>query len=86
MKNLLSALIIFLLTASLCVAQGDEIIPGDNLVVEGIPKIPAALAETISRYTEFRSASLMSWHPTRREMLITQKSLTTLTTRRHSSK
>jgi len=53
--------------------QTGEIAPGDNLVVEGIPKIPAALAETVGRYTEFRSASLQSWHPTRREMLISTR-------------
>ena len=44
--------------------------PGDNLVADGIPEIPAALAETVGRYTEFRSAALAGWHPTRREMLI----------------
>jgi dipeptidyl aminopeptidase/acylaminoacyl peptidase len=44
--------------------------PGDNLVVQGVPKIPAALAERVARYTEFRSAGLAGWHPVRREMLI----------------
>ena len=44
--------------------------PGENLVVEGLPPIPAALAERASRYTEFRSADLLDWHPTRREILI----------------
>jgi dipeptidyl aminopeptidase/acylaminoacyl peptidase len=28
------------------------------------------LAESVGRYTEFRAATLASWHPTRREMLI----------------
>jgi len=40
--------------------------PGENLLVQGIPAIPA----TIARYTEFRSAAVFSWHPQRREMLI----------------
>jgi dipeptidyl aminopeptidase/acylaminoacyl peptidase len=44
--------------------------PGENLIVDGIPPIPAALAAEVERYTEFRSATLWSWHPTRREMLI----------------
>ena len=44
--------------------------PGDNLVVEGLPQIPAALAERASRFTEFRSAGLQSWHPHERSMLI----------------
>src|SRR3989454_8534601 len=51
-------------------AQEAEIPPGDNLVVEGIPGVPATLAETVSRYTEFRRAALLSWHPIKREMLI----------------
>ena len=51
--------------------QGGAVVaPGDNLVVEGVPPIPASLAEEVRRYTEFRSATLGSWHPTRREMLI----------------
>src|SRR5687768_6546552 len=50
-------------------AQG-TIVPGDNLVVEGIPAIPASLADDVGRYTEFRAAAISSWHPTRREMLI----------------
>ncbi len=47
--------------------------PGDNLTVEGIPPIPAAIAEQANRYTEFRGAGFMSWHPTRREMLISTR-------------
>ena len=31
--------------------------PADNLVVEGVPAIPKALAEKLQRYTEFRAAS-----------------------------
>jgi len=44
--------------------------PGDNLATDGLPEIPAAVAEAVGRYTEFRSAALASWHPTKREMLI----------------
>jgi Tol biopolymer transport system component len=51
-------------------ANNIEIVPGDNLVVEGIPKIPVSLAEMDGRYTRSRWATLSSWHPTRREMLI----------------
>jgi len=51
-------------------AQNGEIVPNENLVAEGIPKIPAALGESVARYSEFRSAFFTSWHPTRREMLV----------------
>src|SRR5271157_5716427 len=69
MKRFLRVLALALLSA-LAFAQSDEIVPNENLVAEGIPKIPAALAESVGRYSEFRSAWPESWHPTRREMLI----------------
>jgi len=59
-----------ILFASLALAQSDEVVPNENLVVEGIPKIPSSLAESVGRYGEFRSADFSSWHPTRREILI----------------
>ena len=46
------------------------IAPAENLVVKGVPKIPASLVETAGRYASFRSAGLLDWHPGRREMLI----------------
>jgi dipeptidyl aminopeptidase/acylaminoacyl peptidase len=49
------------------------ITPNENLILSGIPPIPAELAATVSRYTEFRSASLSSWHPVQREMLISTR-------------
>src|SRR5215472_15252834 len=51
-------------------AQEKMIAPGENLVTEGLPKIPASLAETIGRYTESRDAFQTDWHPRRREMVI----------------
>jgi dipeptidyl aminopeptidase/acylaminoacyl peptidase len=61
------------LFAGLAVAQGGEIAPNENLVVEGVPKIPASLAETVDRYTNFRGAALNSWDPVKREMLISTR-------------
>ena len=45
----------------------------ENLVVEGVPAITPELRADVGRYLEFRSASFNSWHPTRREMLITTR-------------
>src|ERR1035438_8057527 len=59
-----------ILFAALAFAQNDVVVPNDNLVAEGIPKIPVSLAESVGRYSEFRSAGFASWHPTKREMLI----------------
>jgi dipeptidyl aminopeptidase/acylaminoacyl peptidase len=50
--------------------QDNVIVPGDNLIIEGLPKIPASLAEEVGRYSEFRYAGFASWHPSKREMLI----------------
>jgi dipeptidyl aminopeptidase/acylaminoacyl peptidase len=44
--------------------------PADNLVIDGIPPIPADLPEQVGRYTESRAASFQDWHPSRAEMLI----------------
>jgi len=49
---------------------GKTIIPGENLVVDGIPPIPAELVDEVARYTEARAAGFSDWHPTRPEMLI----------------
>jgi dipeptidyl aminopeptidase/acylaminoacyl peptidase len=69
MKRLLRVVAVILF-GTLAFAQSDEVVPNENLVVEGIPKIPASLAESVGRYSEFRSADFSSWHPGRREMLI----------------
>jgi dipeptidyl aminopeptidase/acylaminoacyl peptidase len=47
-----------------------DIRPSENLVAEGIPPVPSALASAARRYTEYRAASFADWHPQRREMLI----------------
>jgi dipeptidyl aminopeptidase/acylaminoacyl peptidase len=72
MKWSLPVLAVALLAAP-TFAQNDEVAPNENLVAEGIPKISAALAQSLGRYEEFRSAGFASWHPTRREMLISTR-------------
>jgi len=51
-------------------AVGATVPPPEAVVAEGVPPIPAALAEQVGRYTDFRAAVFVDWHPTRREMLI----------------
>jgi dipeptidyl aminopeptidase/acylaminoacyl peptidase len=63
-------LVTVLFLGVLSFAQSDEIVPNENLVAEGIPKIPAALADSVGRYSEFRAATFANWHPSKREMLI----------------
>ena len=64
--------VLLVLSGSVALAQ-DEIRPNENLVVEGIPAIPTSIAEKIGPYTEFRSASFTSWHPVKREMLVSTR-------------
>jgi len=73
MKKLLRLLAVPLLIVSFAAAQNDTVAPNENLVVEGIPSIPASLATTVERYNNFRWAHLYDWNPVRREILITTR-------------
>jgi dipeptidyl aminopeptidase/acylaminoacyl peptidase len=50
--------------------DSDFVVPGGNVVCEGIPRISARLADAVRPYTEFRGAMFCDWHPTRRSILI----------------
>lgn len=69
----LLTLFVLTVTANQTAAQAPLIRPTDNLVAEGIPEIPAALADEVRRYTESRGASFVSWHPQREEMLVSTR-------------
>ncbi len=66
--------LLLLLLAPTCPAQPSSsrppVTPGENLLVEGIPPVPAAIVQRANRYTEFRTAAVFDWHPERRELLI----------------
>ena len=88
-KFVLLAVCIALLSLALpqlTVMSADDAIlpPGDNLVIKGIPPIPMDVVEQADRYTQFRTASLQSWHPTQREMLISTRFGDTFQTHRVS--
>jgi dipeptidyl aminopeptidase/acylaminoacyl peptidase len=69
--TVLCALVLALIApATIAQDQPAVVAPGDNLVADGIPSIPAAVAERARQYTEFRQADLFDWHPTKREILI----------------
>jgi len=67
MSNLFSFALAGLVTTT-SVAQLPE-----NLVVDGIPPTPKGLRADATRYLEFRAASFNSWHPVKRELLITTR-------------
>lgn len=47
--------------------------PHDALSTSGMPDIPAEIAEAVGRYAEFRAATVLGWHPSRRELLISTR-------------
>lgn len=67
------ALTLLLTCAAVAQAPNDVVPPNENLVVEGVPPITRSLVESVAPYTESRAAGFLSWHPNRREMLITTR-------------
>src|SRR5271155_45942 len=65
-------LLAIILVSAACNLQAQEatLTPADNLVADGISKIPASLADTAGRYGSYRSAALADLNSVRREMLI----------------
>ncbi len=59
-----------LICACLGFAQDGVVRPNDALILQNIPAVPASIAEKADRYTQYRTASMWSWHPQRREMLV----------------
>jgi len=68
MKTTVATLAFITTTALLTRAQ----VP-DNLVAEGIPPASKELKADVGRYLEFRAAGFSSWHPVKRELLITTR-------------
>src|SRR5439155_9323966 len=62
-----------LLAGAPLLAQEAALTPPESIVVDGVPKISAAVAETAGRYGAYRSAGLADWNPTKREMLISTR-------------
>src|SRR5205823_14704279 len=73
MKRLCRLFVLVWLAALPAAAQESYVAPPESLVLDGVPKIPVALAETAGRYASFRSDSISHWHPTRHEMLISTR-------------
>ncbi|HEX4665459.1 MAG TPA: alpha/beta fold hydrolase [Chthoniobacterales bacterium] len=70
--NARSLLLSFLFPAALIAAEptNKTLTPPDSLVLDGVPPIPAEIAEEVGRYTESRAAAFLDWHPEKSEMLI----------------
>jgi dipeptidyl aminopeptidase/acylaminoacyl peptidase len=71
-RSLLRLALCFVAFSSL-LAIAQDVAPNENLVVEGVPKIPKTIADSVERYNNYRTAIFASWHPNRREMLISTR-------------
>jgi dipeptidyl aminopeptidase/acylaminoacyl peptidase len=64
----------FLFVFTLLITQLAAQIPvADNLVTEGIPALSTTLINDVKNYTESRGANLVTWHPAKKEMLISTR-------------
>ncbi len=69
-KRVFPVLALVVLFASFLFAQEATIKPNDALIMENIPPVPASIAEKAAKYTDYRTATMYGWHPTKREILI----------------
>jgi dipeptidyl aminopeptidase/acylaminoacyl peptidase len=60
---------VFVLCAATLAAQQ----PPPNIVTDNVPEIPRELVRKLNPYQNIRAAQFASWHPTRREMLISTR-------------
>ncbi len=51
--------------------------PNEHLSAQGIPPIPAEIAERAGRYNDFRPRALVAWNPVKREMLVSTRTKAT---------
>ncbi|MGH8676068.1 MAG: hypothetical protein ACREVG_17400, partial [Burkholderiales bacterium] len=65
--------ILFAALLAATAARGQFVAPGANLVTEGIPPIPRSIAERVHAYSEFWPQRALSWHPAKRELLISRR-------------
>jgi dipeptidyl aminopeptidase/acylaminoacyl peptidase len=70
MRNGLVAALALVVSAAALYAQNDAATPPPNVRLEGVPEIPAVVADAIASYGDFRQATLLAWHPTERRILI----------------
>lgn len=62
--------VLLALLPSLALAQDKTLAVPATIKVEGMPPIPQSIADDLARYTQFREAQLLAWHPAKRQVLI----------------
>ncbi len=73
MKKLALASAIVLTACTTPTTPTAVLAPNANLVVQGIPPVPASLVDQVAKYTDFRGHSFADWHPRKREMVVAHR-------------
>jgi dipeptidyl aminopeptidase/acylaminoacyl peptidase len=66
-----AALALSLLTGAGAQVEEKTLAPPANVKIDGMPPIPQSIADGLAKYSQFRQAQMMAWHPTKRQILIT---------------
>jgi len=62
--------IVALISPSPAAAQAPALTPPEGFVLDGMPPVPESVATAMAPYNQARYATLVAWHPTRREILV----------------
>jgi dipeptidyl aminopeptidase/acylaminoacyl peptidase len=71
MRHFACAAALLVLLPSAGAAQEKTIPTPPTIKVDGMPPIPQSIADDLARYTKFKDAQLIAWHPTKRQLLVT---------------
>ncbi len=62
-----------LLAACTTPPTSSTVAPPSALLLQGVPPVPRSLADAVERYTDFAGHSLVDWHPSKRELLVSHR-------------
>lgn len=71
MRHFACAAVLLVLLPFAGAAQEKTIPVPPTIKVDGMPPVPQSIADDLARYTKFKDAQLIAWHPAKRQMLIT---------------
>src|SRR5262245_19059951 len=70
MRQFARAGLVVLLCGAAIAAQEKTAPPPPNTKIEGMPAVPQSIIDGVARYGQYRSARMVAWHPTKRQMLV----------------
>ncbi|HET9766240.1 MAG TPA: prolyl oligopeptidase family serine peptidase [Thermoanaerobaculia bacterium] len=74
MRRTVLALLLACLGSNAAIAADEAVLaPPASLAADGLPSVPRALVDEVGRYTEYRSAGFVDWHPVEHQLLISTR-------------